>query len=111
MSDFDTFIVRFLQKNPDLVTTIEYTLNDEKMKITPLLVMSILGLAFGALGYIMSLGTVSLFGISFIYLGLSGLVLYLLLRYVLKLSLRLQVTMEVILILLFLVFGFMEYKK
>lgn len=111
MSDFDTFIVRFLQKKPDLVTTIEYTLNDEKMKITPLLVMSILGLAFGALGYIMSLGAVSLFGISFIYLGLSGLVLYLLLRYVLKLSLRLQVTMEVILILLFLVFGFMEYKK
>ena len=81
------------------------------MKITPLLVLSILGLGFGTLGYIMSLGTVSIFGISFIYLGLAGLIVYLFLGFLLKLNLRLQITIEVILLILFHVIGFMLYKK
>jgi hypothetical protein len=73
--------------------------------------MSIPGLGFGALGYMTSLGIVSIFGIPFIYLGLSGLTLYFLLGYILKLNLRLQIAMEVILLILFHVIGFMLYKN
>ena len=80
------------------------------MRITPLLVISILCLGFAVLGYIMPMGAVSLFGISFIYLGLAGVLVYVLLRYVFKLKSRPQILIEIILLVLFNIIGFILYK-
>lgn len=76
------------------------------MRITPLLVMSILAIIYGALAYFMLQSFILIFHIPFILVGLVGLVIYCILRYLLKLKIRIQFIIEVILLILFHVLGF-----